>query len=196
MLAGRKIATVCGNEDRLVVECGDGDAGDSTARFVRSELKKNQLEWLRTLPRTRSIGSDVYLFHGMPDDDTQYLLREVREKIVAKRGTGELENMLRGVDYAVILCGHDHLQGEARLPSGKLVLNPGSVGLPAYSENSPFPHIMAAGTPHARYSILTKSGSGWLPEHRAVEYDWDHAADVAAGRGRADWARWLRTGQA
>jgi hypothetical protein len=82
------------------------------------------------------------------------------------------------------------------MPDGMLLVNPGSVGLPAYADESPHPHAMEAGSPHARYAIVTRSGSNWHVEHHAVVYDWNAAAELASRNHRPDWAAWLRTGRA
>lgn len=76
-----------------------------------------------------------------------------------------------------------------------LIVTPGSVGLQVYSDNHPIAHSMEAGSPHARYAIVSKGADGWAAEFRAVEYAWDEAAAIAAQRGRADWAVALRTGR-
>jgi hypothetical protein len=95
----------------------------------------------------------------------------------------------------LILAGHDHLQRTVRLPAGRLVVNPGSVGLPAYTDDTPHPHAMEAGTPHARYAILHSSPEGWQVEHVRLDYDWDAAARTADRNRSPDWAHWLRTGR-
>jgi len=71
-----------------------------------------------------------------------------------------------------------------------------SEGLPAYTDESPHPHAMEAGSPHARYAIVTRSGDSWQVEQRSVVYDWKAAADMAERNGRRNWAVWLRTGRA
>ena len=76
-----------------------------------------------------------------------------------------------------------------------LVLNPDSVGWPAYSDDHPHPHVIEAGTPHARYAIADDAGGTWQYEFRAVEYDWEMAASIAEQNGRPDVARALRTGR-
>ena len=58
------------------------------------------------------------------------------------------------------------------------------------------PHGMESGTPHARYSIVSKSKAGWWIENIAVPYDWETAANTAQKNGRPDWAGWLRMGRA
>jgi diadenosine tetraphosphatase ApaH/serine/threonine PP2A family protein phosphatase len=84
-----------------------------------------------------------------------------------------------------------------KLPDGgPLVVNPGSVGCPAYADpDGDPPHVSEAGTPHARYAILTLDGSlGARVEMIALPYDHEAAARRAEANGRPDWARALRTG--
>jgi predicted phosphodiesterase len=196
MICSRGMTTVRGNEDRIIVEDVVQDGRDSTIKFVREQLSDSQLQWLRSLPVTAELGDELFLCHGTPKDDTVYLMKEVSVSGIVPRGVDDIEEMLTGIDATVILCGHDHIQGDVRLPSGRLVLNPGSVGLPAFTDELPLPHEIAAGSPHARYSILSQSNAGWIAEHFEVEYDWDRAADAADRHGRADWAHWLRSGLA
>jgi hypothetical protein len=78
---------------------------------------------------------------------------------------------------------------------GQLVVNPGSVGLPAYADNTPVRHKMESGSPHARYAVLTNTTTGWRVELVAVPYDWEKAADRARVNGRNDWAARLESGR-
>ena len=97
----------------------------------------------------------------------------------------------------VILCAHSHVPRVVRA-ADRLIVNPGSVGLPAYTDDAPFPHAMESGSPHARYARLSRESSddAWRVEHVAVPYDW-HAASAAARRHqRPDWAEWLLSGRA
>lgn len=196
MIRSRGMTTVRGNEDRLIVENEGQSSPDTTVRFVREQLTDSQLKWLKSLPATAELDAGLFLCHGTPNDDSAYLLKKVSPSGVVSRSVDELEEMLAGIGARVILCAHDHVQGEALLPSGRLVVNPGSVGLPAFTDEWPFPHEIAVGSPHARYSILRQSRGGWTSEHCKVEYDWGRAADTADRRGRPDWAHWLRTGLA
>jgi hypothetical protein len=82
------------------------------------------------------------------------------------------------------------------LIGGVLVVNPGSVGMPAYRDTRPVPHAMEAGSSHARYALLTRSAAGWSAELRAVAYDWEAAARQAEANGRPDAAHAVRTGRA
>ena len=112
------------------------------------------------------------------------------------RTTNDLKDRLSRVKQSVVLCGHDHTPRTVSLPNGKLIVNPGSVGLQAYSDDQPYPHVVETGAPHARYSIISDCEGSWQVEEEAVPYEWDIAAAVAENNGRHDWATWLRTGRA
>ena len=188
-----------GNCDRLLFEEGTIVAPGSTLAANRQALSAEHKQWLAAMPQTLTFG-DVLLCHGTPWADDVYLLEEVTPQGPRLKRTEEIAPMLEGIAARLILCGHSHqsraIQICARMPHGALVVNPGSVGLPAYTEESPYPHAMEAGSPHARYAILARSGDSWLVEHRAVVYDWEAAGRRAEQNGRPDWAAWLRTGRA
>jgi hypothetical protein len=76
-----------------------------------------------------------------------------------------------------------------------MIVNPGSVGLPAYADDHPVPHKVETGSPHARYAIVERSAGTWQATPIALCYDWAAAARTAKERGRADWATALRTGR-
>ena len=107
----------------------------------------------------------------------------------------EIVRLLGDVRYPVILCGHTHIPRLVRLASGQIIVNPGSVGLAAYSDSTPVPHAMETHSPHASYATLTKGAAGWDVAFRKVTYDWETAARAAAELGRADWARQIAMGR-
>lgn len=185
--------SICGNCDRHLYE------PDSQATGIVAEnracLDPRHLIWLEGMPQTLRVGEDVLLCHGTPWADDVYLLEEVGASGVRLRNPRELAAELTGMDASLILCGHSHVPRLVHVSPEALVVNPGSVGLPAYTDDSP-PHIMEAGSPHARYAVLNRIGSGWEVEHVAVLYDWDRAADLAMRNGSPEWAAWLRTGRA
>jgi putative phosphoesterase len=161
------LPAVRGNEDRLCPE----------------------FPWLATLPKTLEMDG-LFLCHGTPLRDDEYLLHEVRESGVFPRS--DLAGLTASIRQATVLCGHDHIPGFVVLADGKRIVNPGSVGLPAYTDDLPHPHAMETGSPHARYGIVTEQEV----ERIEVDYDWDAAADRALENSRPDWARWLKTGRA
>jgi predicted phosphodiesterase len=195
LLLRREIPTVSGNQDREIVEPpSEGDP--PTLDFVRRELKAEHLRWLESLPPTLATADGIFMVHGSPRDDAEYLLFEVTAAGVRPREPREVQDRLPSVGGSLVLCGHDHLQRTLPLPDGRLVVDPGSVGLPAYRDEEPHPHPMEAGSPHARCSLLRRSGETWEVEHLRVGYDWRSAALAAGRNGRPDWARWLETGRA
>ncbi len=187
------IPTVRGNEDRIIAE----DAEESpTLSLVRQALDPAQLAWIGTLPPTMELDDDILMFHGTPADDAAYLMWRVEESGALLRESAEVAADLRGTDRRLVLCGHDHLQRTMRLPDGRQVVDPGSVGLPAYSDEKPYPHVMESGSPHARYAIIERADDDWSVERVTVPYDWRAAADRARTNDRDDWAEWLISGEA
>ncbi|MFC0645551.1 metallophosphoesterase family protein [Cellulomonas phragmiteti] len=189
------LLTVRGNHERQVLETPVGGMGPSD-RHAHDALAPEHLTWLAGLPLTLELDGDVLAFHGSPSDDLQYLLHTV--EVTGARDATTDEVMDRLGPHArrrLLLCGHTHLPGSLALPTGVLVVNPGSVGWPAYEDDAPHPHVMEAGTPHARYALVEDVDGRWDVTFRAVEYDWDRAADTADGHGRPDVAHALRTGR-
>lgn len=196
LLKDFSIPTVRGNQDRVLMEPPDGDDINPTLEYVLQSLQSDTIQWLNGLEKTAVVEDTYFLCHGTPERDDAYLLQEVGETSVSLRKPSDLLALLSPVDQPVILCGHDHLSRTVLLPDGRLIVNPGSVGLPAYEDDLPFSHVMETGTPHARYSVVSKSKTGWQVEDIAVPYDWEGAASAAMKCDRPDWAEWLRTGRA
>ena len=99
-----------------------------------------------------------------------------------------LGDRLGDVTANLVLCGHSHNQHVATDRSGRLVVNPGSVGCPRYADNADR-LLNEAGSPHARYAIATRRGARWMVELVALEYDWLEVAAQAQRNGRPDWAQ-------
>ena len=198
ILVGLDIPTVRGNEDRIIVETPVGSEISPTLHYVREHLKPGHFQWLKKLKMTAVVYENFFLCHGSPQQDDEYLLVNVLETGVLPRKPGELTAVLSMLsqDPRVFLCGHDHVPRTVYLPEGRLIVNPGSVGLPAYTDDLPYFHAMETGTPHARYSIISRSGDNWKVENIAVPYPWELAAEMAMKNGRPDWAKWLKTGRA
>ena len=112
------------------------------------------------------------------------------------RNTREIEASISAIVQPVILCGHSHVPRTVALPQGKLIINPGSVGLPAYTMETPIPYAMESGSPHARYALLRRMQNGWQVEHIQVPYPSEQAAAAARSNQRPDWAQWLAAGRA
>ena len=188
------ILSIRGNQDRILFDMPKSD-DPAMLGFVRRALDPRHFDWLRTHAPTAEWGPDVLLCHGTPSSDDTYLLEEVRRTGVFLRDAASVAQMA-GPPHAVLACGHSHIPRTVSLADGRLALNPGSVGLPAYGDALPFPHAMENGSPHARYAILDRAGDAWCVEHIAAAYRWDLAAEAADRNGRPDWGHALRTGRA
>lgn len=187
------LPTIRGNHERQLLSSDPSRMGLSD-RFARRSLRDDQLAWIRDLPSTLKLAEDVMLVHGTPESDLNYFLDTVTEHGCRVATVDEVESRAGDANAGLILCGHTHLQRLMRLDDGRLIVNPGSVGLQAYEDSLPFPHRMEMGSPHARYGLVTRTASGWDVDFRAVDYDWQEAANVAALNGRPDWETALRTG--
>jgi len=194
-LMSANIISIAGNQDREVFDTSEQVRSSQDHQFVTGQMNEAQLRWLDQLPPTQIVG-DVLLCHGTPQSDMIYLLEHVSEHGVFLRDSAAIAADVSEVGQQVVVCAHSHIARTVWLPNGRLVVNPGSVGIPAYDEDVPFPHVMESGSPHARYAILRRYPSGWAVEHVALPYPWGEAAEVARRNGRPDRARWIETGRA
>jgi predicted phosphodiesterase len=207
LLMARDFTTIRGNHERQVLALIDqGQPFDplSTDGYTAGQLTAAQCDWIRSLPASLELaGGDVLLCHGTPASDLIYWLETTEPGFGAGHATGirpatadEVAERLGAAGQAghsLILCGHTHVPRMVQC-GDVLIVNPGSVGLQAYDDEHPHPHVVENGAPHARYAIVEKTGTGWQVDLRAVPYDHLAEAGVAAGRGRADWAHALAFG--
>ncbi|TCM17773.1 putative phosphodiesterase [Novosphingobium sp. PhB165] len=189
------LETIRGNHERQLLELPPERMGLSDAATI-DRLEPRHLEWLASLPETLWLEPDLYACHGSRDSDLEYLLETVEPEGCRPAREVEITARLAAIAAPMILCGHTHLPRHVRLADGRQVVNPGSVGLPAYADDHPFAHVMETGTPHARYAVIERTAEGWTVERIAVAYDWHAAAADASAAGRDDWARALLTGRA
>jgi predicted phosphodiesterase len=147
------------------------------------------------------LGHDVALCHGSPRSDIEYLLETPEGESARLANVTEIEERLAGLipeNISLLACGHSHVPRTVRWRSKLLIINPGSVGLPAYDDDHPYPfskfHRIENGSPDARYAVVEKSGGDWCCELINVPYDHESMALLADERGRSDWAHALRTG--
>ncbi|MFC4098900.1 metallophosphoesterase family protein [Paenibacillus xanthanilyticus] len=190
LMARPNMTHIRGNCDRYLLQ---DEMDSATFRYVKPQLTAEIEAWLRAFART-AVLSDALFCHGTPFSDEAYLLEEVTASGVRDRDRDALMAELAPIGQRVIFAGHTHLQKTVRLPDGKLLVNPGSVGLPAYEETLPFPHAMESGTPHARYAIASRQGEQWDIELVALTYAHEEAAEIAARNGRDDYSHAIRYG--
>lgn len=184
--------SIMGNCDRILLE----DESESlTFQQVKPLLTSDHLEWIRTFRKTW-VYEDILFCHGTPFSDEEYLLEEVLDRGAVGKSLSAVTEQLQSIPQSIVVCGHTHLPKSVQLPDGKLVINPGSVGFPAYYEDAPFPHVMESMSPHAKYAILWRTRYGWKIEQIILPYDWEQASRIAEDRGRPDYGHAIRTGYA
>ncbi len=193
-LIALRIPTVSGNEDQILVALGEHEAPSTTARFVSRYLVKQHVEWLRALP-LRMERENWIAFHARPDARSGYLLISlIADGGVRPATQEEVVDQLALATQPLILCGHDHLPRVLTLEDKRVVVNPGSVGCPAFDDDVPIPHRVENGTPHARYAVVETQDERIRAELIRVPYDWVSASKEAKINGFPDWAQWLATG--
>ncbi|MCR2807622.1 metallophosphoesterase family protein [Paenibacillus soyae] len=191
LMAREDVVHIRGNCDRYLLE----DRSESpTFRSVKPLLTGEIEGWLRSFRQTWAY-EDLLFCHGAPASDETYLLEEVGPGGVNEKNPDTLMADLADISQSIVFCGHTHVQKSVWLPNGKLIVNAGSVGLPAYEEDEPFYHAMESKTPHAKYVVAARTGGSWRIEHIQVPYDYELAAAQADRNGRPDYSYPLRSGR-
>jgi predicted phosphodiesterase len=175
MLAGlgQRAVWVRGNADRELVEFRRGrrtSIPDPIAPWAAEQLSAGQVDLLAGLPLSVTVGvrglGDVLFCHATPRDDEEVVVVDSRLERWAE--------VFGGLDGRVsaVVCGHTHMPF-VRLAHRRLVVNPGSVGMPY-------------GGAGAHWALL---GPGI--ELRVTEFDLDEACDrIAAESGYPDVREW------
>ncbi|MET9293661.1 metallophosphoesterase family protein [Streptomyces sp. NPDC003077] len=127
---GERVVWVRGNADRELVEYRRGNVAavpDAISAWAAGQLRADHLDLLAGLPLSLSLdvrGLGKVLFcHATPRDD--------EEMVVVDSRPDRWREVFDGVDEEVrtVVCGHTHMPF-VRLAHGRLVVNPGSVGMP------------------------------------------------------------------
>jgi predicted phosphodiesterase len=188
--------TIRGNHDEYLITQPDELLGASD-KYTKARLEDAHFDWLHGLPPRLRLEGQLLLCHGTPDDNETYLLETITAPTVVRSSEADIIDRLGDYEATLVLCGHSHLPSAVTVTrNGRplLIVNPGSVGLQAYTDPVP-PHAVENGTPHARYAILDAGhGGAWQCALKQITYDWDQAAATAHAAGRDDWANALRTG--
>ncbi|QRM55578.1 metallophosphoesterase family protein [Sinorhizobium sp. BG8] len=186
--------TVRGNHDRQVAAF-DSTKANASDRFAFQELSEAQRAVLGQFPFSRKFAPGIVGFHATPAYDDRYVLDEIASGVLVRAPMGKIVRRLGDIAEKLVILGHSHRPDLVRLPSGTIVMNPGSVGCPAYFDPTGQAHASESGTPHARYAIVdTVDGGDPSIEFVALAYDYEAAACRAETNDRPDWAHALRTG--
>lgn len=185
----RNIPTIMGNYDQGVGNSSD-DCGCAYTSKEAEALGKRSIAWtnqnttennklfLRQLLANIPLkldGLHVLLVHGSP--------RKINEYLFADRPDATLERLLDLADADVLVCGHTHIPYHRVLPSGRHVVNAGSVGKPK------------DGNPKGCYVVLEANNSDLAVTFNRVQYDVESAArEIENSTMPHEYARMLRAG--
>ncbi len=194
LLIENNVLSICGNGDRLILESLSSTSQSKTFEYVITQVDNDIIDWLKKLP-FEIVNNGIYCCHASPDSDTSYLLENLKSDHVEIKEFSEIDRILKNIKQEIIVCGHSHVSRIVKT-ANKLILNVGSVGLPAYDDELPIPHKMENFNPYASYSILTLSENPVKIEQVSISYDYEAAARTAEKNDRNDWAKWIRTGRA
>ena len=136
--------------------------------------------------------------HGTPQDDSRdWLYLRAEWGTMRQARLEEIAPLAEGFDHPVILSGHTHFPRVVRLPDGRLLVNPGAVGCPAYLDDRTDPPFVAeTGAPDARFSVIERVDGVWRACLCAVPYDPTEMIRLARSKGAGSWATPLSTGWA
>lgn len=202
--------TVAGNHERQLLRLLDRpppqlDTRDSDG-YAATQVTTAHVGWLRALPATHWLAPDVLLVHGIPGDDLVYWLETTTPDFGRNGSLGirpataaEVQERLVGGGLgaeraSLVLCGHTHVPRAVHC-GGTLIVNPGSVGVPAYEGTHPHAHETHNGSPDARYAIVERRAGRWHARLCSVPYDFRPMAQRAERNGRPEWAFALTTGR-
>jgi predicted phosphodiesterase len=171
MALGERAVWIRGNADRELAGFARGqrtEMPDEISAWAAGELRADQVALLAGLPLSRTIAvtglGEVLFCHATPRDDEEVVLTD--------SPLDRWQQVLGGVPAEVdaVVCGHTHMPF-VRLAHGRLVINPGSVGMPY-------------GRPGAHWALL---GPG--AELRRTAFDMDVACALIAAESGFPGAR-------
>lgn len=175
--------TIRGNHERALL--GPPEEMDNVDRYTSTRLTEAQTQWIDSLPPTLVVG-DVYMCHGTPVSDVEpWLDNWWQGRDTTLPDETSVTAKAEGLDFPVLLCGHTHIPRMVRLRDGRIIVNPGSVGLQ-----------IVRGSPDARYAVLERRNGRWQAALRMVPYDFESAARQARSNGFPQWTEALTTGWA
>jgi predicted phosphodiesterase len=185
---------LAGNHERQLLTQDPAEMIPSDA-YACARLTAAELDWLRSLPAQARPEPDIFLCHGAPGSDVTYFLETVAAGALRPASPAEIAKRLGSESAALVACGHTHTPRAVRAPGGRLLINPGSVGLAAYDDVRPVYHRVETGSPDARYAIVEKREGAWSAALITLPYDCKPMAALAAANGRPDWEQALLSGR-
>ncbi len=192
-LMGQNWTQISGNCDREIV-CSEPDNLGLSDKYAFQQLNDIEKDWLKSLPPTELFEDDIFVCHGTPHSDLICLLETIENGRARLSSQAEIMGKLNGTRSSIILCGHSHIPRVVRVQENILIINPGSIGLPSFTDNMPEPHVKETGSPDAKYAMIECIDKKWLVDLITVPYDYEKAVQQAKKNNRLEWELALRTG--
>ena len=186
---------ISGNTDREILQSIDSGFDKDGMDRVKADLSQESIVWLRSLPKTSALDDLFFICHGTPESDDEYLLEKVTANGVFVHSDEDLVKRTVHIKERIVLCGHSHVNRVVYLSNNQIILNPGSVGLPAYLGNGEHRFAMESMTPHAKYAIVHADGDAISIEQVLCAYDWHKASEAARKNDNEKWAQFLLHGR-
>ncbi len=154
---GERVTWVRGNADRELVQLARGetdDVGDPIAPWAARQLSAGHVDWLDRLPHPVTLdvaGFGAVMFcHATPRDDEEVVVVDSR----LERWTEILAGLPEQV--MTVVCGHTHMPF-TRLAHGRLIVNPGSVGMPYGRAGAHWALLADGAVTHAAHRLRHRS---------------------------------------
>lgn len=126
----------------------------AAAVWTHNSMNEENIKYIDELPEQLIISlpkmDTIRVVHGSPFG--------ISEQLFPDKCPERIEKALKSIKESVLVCAHTH-ESWSKVAYNKLILNPGSVGVP-YNKNK-----------FAEYAVLTWNDDQWMASHREVEYD-------------------------
>ena len=162
LIKEKNILTIQGNYDESTGEelmvCGcdyesqkETENANKSLFWTQEEVSEENKKWLAELPKEKKIeieGWNLYLVHGSPRKNNEYLYADSKE----------VKEIAKNFEFDVLLSGHTHLP-YFKVINEKYIVNAGSAGKPKH------------GNPRATYVILDIKKDSIDYTDREVKYN-------------------------
>lgn len=148
-------------EDTVLEKSGEGAAWtypEGSIRYTVERLEKRDLDFFQAMPHSCQVRPDRLPMISVAHGDFHSTRSQPRPE------NGLMLRLLEEAQGEVHICGHSHYPF-LYAAGGKLIMNPGSVGIPVN------------GTPGAEMGVLESSGGHW--KARLLRLDYDIEAELA-----------------
>ncbi|MDT8715122.1 metallophosphoesterase family protein [Clostridium sp. 19966] len=159
-IRGLDAYVIKGNRENYILDYHNGKCSEwkkykqmSTVLWTYETLKEENLKYIGELPSQLKVnisGTDsIRVVHGSP--------LAISEELYPNKHLDRLEKACKAIEETVLICGHTH-EAWVKEAFGKLILNPGSLGVP-FNKNSA-----------AEYAVLTWKENHWTASIRQIDY--------------------------